>query len=41
MGLLEDDSSSFLDVDPWTPSLAVNGTFGLRELVAAAITEPV
>lgn len=41
VGLLEDDSSSFLDVDTWTPSLAVNGTFGLRELVAAAITEPV
>ncbi|NMO90638.1 heme peroxidase [Actinomycetospora sp. TBRC 11914] len=41
-GLLEDDSSSFLNVDPrWTPSLAVNGVFGLRELVAAAIKKPV
>jgi hypothetical protein len=36
-GILASDSSSFLNLNPrWTPSLAVNGVFGLRELVAAA-----
>jgi hypothetical protein len=38
VGILAGDSSSFLNLDPlWTPSLAVNGVFGLRELVAAAL----
>jgi hypothetical protein len=37
VGILAGDSSSFLNLNPlWTPSLAVNGVFGLRELVAAA-----
>jgi heme peroxidase len=37
-GLLAGDSSSFLSLNPlWTPCLAVNGVFGLRELVAAAL----
>jgi hypothetical protein len=37
-GLLLGDSSSFLSQDPlWRPSLAVNGVFGLRELIAAAL----
>jgi hypothetical protein len=36
-GILAGDSSSFLNLNPlWTPSLAVKGVFGLRELVAAA-----
>jgi len=38
VGILAGDSSSFLNLNPlWTPSLAVNGVFGLRELVAAAL----
>jgi hypothetical protein len=38
VGLLLADSSSFLAQDPlWTPSLAVKGQFGLRELIAAAL----
>ena len=38
VGMLAGDSSSFLNLNPlWTPSLAVNGVFGLRELVAAAL----
>jgi hypothetical protein len=37
-GLLDGDTYSYLNQDPlWTPSLAVNGKFGLRELVAAAL----
>lgn len=39
VGLLLGDSSSYLAQDPlWTPSLAVNGVFGLRELIAAALS---
>ena len=39
MGLLAGDSTSFLNLDPlWQPSLAVDGEFGLKELVAAALT---
>jgi hypothetical protein len=38
VGILEGDSSSFINQDPlWQPSLAVNGVFGLRELVATAL----
>ncbi|HEX3978718.1 MAG TPA: heme peroxidase family protein [Solirubrobacteraceae bacterium] len=41
-GLLAADSSSFLNVDPlWTPDpelVSAGGTFGLRELIAAALT---
>ena len=38
VGLLLADSSSYLSQDPlWTPSLAVNGVFGLRELIATAL----
>jgi hypothetical protein len=38
VGILSGDSSSFLNQNPlWQPSEAVNGQFGLRELVAAAI----
>ena len=38
VGLLLSDSSSYLAQDPlWTPSLAVKGNFGLRELIAAAL----
>jgi hypothetical protein len=38
VGILAGDSSSLLNINPlWTPSLAVNGVFGLRELVAAAL----
>ena len=37
-GLLLGDSFSFVAQDPlWTPSLAVNGVFGLRELIATAL----
>jgi hypothetical protein len=37
-GILLADSSSYLALDPlWTPSLAVNGRFGLRELIAHAL----
>jgi hypothetical protein len=37
-GLLLGDSSSFVSQDPlWTPSLAVNGIFGLRELISTAL----
>jgi hypothetical protein len=37
-GLLVGDSSSYLSQNPlWTPSMAVNGVFGLRELIAAAL----
>jgi hypothetical protein len=38
VGILAGDSSSFLNLNPlWTPSLAVNGVFGLRELFTAAL----
>ena len=38
VGIMVGDSSSYLNVNPlWEPSLAVNGRFGLRELVAAAL----
>jgi hypothetical protein len=38
VGLLVYDSSSFLNLDPrWKPSLAENGVFGLKQLVAAAL----
>jgi hypothetical protein len=38
VGLLLGDSSSYLAQNPlWTPTLAVNGTFGLRELIATAL----
>jgi hypothetical protein len=38
VGLLLGDSSSYLALDPlWTPSLAINGFFGLRELIATAL----
>jgi hypothetical protein len=38
-GLLAGDSQSFLNLDPrWQPSLAVDGEFGLRELVLAALS---
>jgi hypothetical protein len=42
VGLLAGDSRSFLSQDPlWTPSLATpGGAFGLRELVATALTQP-
>jgi hypothetical protein len=37
-GILLTDSSSYLSQDPlWTPSLAINGVFGLRELIATAL----
>jgi hypothetical protein len=37
-GLLAYDSQSFLSQDPlWQPSLAVDGTFGLRELIKTAL----
>jgi hypothetical protein len=39
VGLLTGDSSSYLAQNPlWTPSLAVKGVFGLRELMAAALS---
>jgi Animal haem peroxidase len=38
VGILVGDSSSFLNANPlWRPSLAVNGQFGLRELILAAL----
>jgi hypothetical protein len=38
VGLLDGDTYSFLNQNPlWTPSLAVGGKFGLRELVATAL----
>jgi hypothetical protein len=38
LGLLNVDSSSYFSLDPlWTPSLAVNGVFGLRELIRHAL----
>ena len=38
VGLLAYDSQSFLSQDPlWKPSLAINGRFGLRELIATAL----
>lgn len=38
VGLLLGDSSSFLAQNPlWTPTLAVNGVFGLTELIATAL----
>jgi hypothetical protein len=38
VGILAGDSSSFLNQNPlWKPSYAVNGEFGLRELVKAAL----
>ena len=39
VGLLAGDSSSYLNQDPlWQPSLAEGGEFGLRELVAFALS---
>ncbi|HEY0396664.1 MAG TPA: heme peroxidase family protein [Candidatus Elarobacter sp.] len=39
VGLLAFDSQSFLSQDPlWRPSLAVHDRFGLRELIAAALS---
>jgi hypothetical protein len=38
VGLLLGDSSSYLAQEPrWKPTLAVNGVFGLRELIATAL----
>jgi hypothetical protein len=38
-GLLLGDSSSFLSRDPlWKPTMAVDGVFGLRELIASALS---
>jgi hypothetical protein len=38
VGLLLKDSTSFLAQDPrWTPSLGINGTFGLRDLIRVAL----
>ena len=38
VGILAGDSSSFLNQNPlWKPSYAVDGVFGLRELVKAAL----
>jgi hypothetical protein len=38
VGILSKDSSSYLNQNPlWQPSLAVDGQFGLRELVQAAL----
>ena len=38
-GLLLGDSSSYLSQNPlWTPTMAVNGVFGLRELIASALS---
>ncbi|MFZ5539184.1 MAG: hypothetical protein ACOY5V_05520 [Pseudomonadota bacterium] len=39
VGVLLGDSSSYPALDPlWTPSLSVSGIFGLRELIAAALS---
>ena len=39
VGILMADSQSYLAQDPlWTPSLAINGKFGLRELIATALS---
>jgi heme peroxidase len=39
VGLMVNDSNSYVSQDPlWTPGLAVNGTFGLRELILAALS---
>lgn len=39
VGLLVEDSSSYLAQDPlWTPTYAIGGVFGLRELVKAALS---
>ena len=39
VGILMQDSASFLALDPlWTPSLAIKGRFGLRELIATALS---
>ena len=39
VGLLAGDSTSYLNQDPlWTPSLARRGVFGLRDLIAAALS---
>ena len=38
LGILLGDSSSYLALDPlWTPTLAVKGVFGLRELISTAL----
>jgi hypothetical protein len=38
-GLMLGDSSSYLSQNPlWRPAMAVNGVFGLRELIAAALS---
>jgi hypothetical protein len=37
-GILLSDSSSYVSQDPlWTPSITMNGRFGLRELIATAL----
>ena len=39
-GLLLGDSNSYLAQNPlWTPSMAIHGVFGLRELIAAALSD--
>jgi len=39
VGLLIHDSQSYVSQDPlWTPSQVINGTFGLRELIATALS---
>jgi Animal haem peroxidase len=39
VGLLAYDSHSFVSQNPlWTPSQAINGTFGLRELIKTALS---
>ena len=38
-GLMLGDSSSYLSQNPlWRPTMAVNGVFGLRELIATALS---
>ena len=38
VGIMNGDSASYLNVNPlWEPTFAVNGRFGLRELVSAAL----
>jgi hypothetical protein len=38
VGLLLADSSSFVNLNPlWKPALAINGVFGLRELIKRAL----
>jgi hypothetical protein len=38
-GLLLGDSNSYLSQNPlWTPTMAIDGVFGLRELIAASLS---